>query len=236
MSPSRILPLVLASGFVLGLAPASQAAHGVVDLSWGTCSPVVSSITDPASGPLSLIASQLGNDRIHKAYQVVFHLTAIDGIVPDAWRFDAAGCGSTSRITFNSSPPPALAKACPQFKGPNSLMLSNYGPWPVSSETLMRGLMAVTYSPAPTSLATQRSFLAEFVFDHSRANAGTSRPGEGVRHGGRLRPPSRTTRPFPPMKESPWAIRAYGSRSRFSPSPSYFRSALRPSRPTRPTA
>jgi len=177
MSPSRILPLVLASGFVLGLAPASQAAHGVVDLSWGTCSPVVSSITDPASGPLSLIASQLGNDRIHKAYQVVFHLTAIDGIVPDAWRFDAAGCGSTSRITFNSSPPPALAKACPQFKGPNSLMLSNYGPWPVSSETLMRGLMAVTYSPAPTSLATQRTFLAEFVFDHAISVEGPTTPG-----------------------------------------------------------
>jgi hypothetical protein len=176
MNPSRILPLVLASGFVLGLAPASQAAHGVVDLSWGTCSPVVSSITDPPPGPLSLIVSQLGSDQIHKAYQVVFHLSAVEGTVPDAWRFDAAGCGSTSRITFNSSPPPALAKSCPAFKGQNSLMLAGYSPWPVGSETLMRGLMAVTYSSA-TSLATQRSFLAEIVFDHALSVEGPTTPG-----------------------------------------------------------
>lgn len=181
MNPSRFLPLVLASGFVLGLAPASQAAHGVVDLSWGTCSPVVSSITDPPPGPLSLIASQLGNDQTHTAYQVVFHLSAIEGTVPDAWRFDATGCGSTSRITFNSSPPPALAKACPPFKGPNSIVLSNYAPSPVGSETLMRGLMAVAYPPAagpgPTSLATQRTFLAEFVFDHAFSVEGPTTPG-----------------------------------------------------------
>lgn len=181
MNPSRFLPLVLASGFVLGLAPASQAAHGVVDLSWGTCSPVVSSITDPPPGPLSLIASQLGNDQAHLAYQIVFLLSAVDGTVPDAWRFDATGCGSTSRLTFNSSPPTALAKSCPPFKGPNSLMLAGYTPSPAGSETLMRGLMAVTYSPlgspGVTSVATQRTFLAEFVFDHAFSVEGPTTPG-----------------------------------------------------------
>jgi hypothetical protein len=181
MNPFRILPLVLASGLMFGLAPPGRAAHGVVDLSWGACSPIVSSIPDPAPGPLSLIASQLGNDQTHTAYQVVFQLGAVDGTVPDAWRFDDSGCGSSSRIAFNSSPPTALAKTCPAFKGPNSLMLSHYGPFPVGSETVMRGLMAVAYPPAsgpgPTSVATQRTFLAEFVFDHAISVEGPTTPG-----------------------------------------------------------
>ena len=83
-TPARSLLVALA--LVVGSAPTARAAHGVVDLSWGTCAPVVASIASPAAGSLSLIASQLGNDQFHTAYQVRFHvgseILAFNGAVP----------------------------------------------------------------------------------------------------------------------------------------------------------
>ena len=180
MMPTKVKfrPLVLAGGFVLCLAPASQAAHGVVDLSWGTCSPVVNSIVDPGNGPLSLIVSQLGNDRSHMAYQVRFQLGGVDDVVPDAWRFDASGCGA-SRISFHSSPPTSLAKTCPAFQGGSPMVLTNFAPFPEGSsyaQTLMRGVLVNAYG-AVRAQPTQRSFLAEFVFDHAFSVEGPTTPG-----------------------------------------------------------
>ena len=63
--PLAAVPLLL-----VALAPAAEAAHGVVDLSWDRCSPVVAAITrsgTPLNGgvPASLFMSVIGNDQTH---------------------------------------------------------------------------------------------------------------------------------------------------------------------------
>src|SRR5688572_30978452 len=90
----------------LSLATIGQAADGVVEMTWGvTCTPIVTDIT-PTAGPTSIIVSELGNDQTHNAYQVRILVGSADGsdAVPDAWRFDAAGCqGDRKSTRLNSS-------------------------------------------------------------------------------------------------------------------------------------
>lgn len=158
----------------------APAAPGVIDLSWGNCSPVVA---DVASGTqtASLIASVLGNDETHVAYQVRFLMADATRHVPDAWRFDAAGCQGSSLVTMNHIPVGALAKTCPAFQGIGaSIQIRDYDFVPPGSQLLkseIRGVLANTYPSGMTSVATQRYFLAEFLFDHQFSAEGPGTPG-----------------------------------------------------------
>lgn len=166
-------------------ASAALAAPGVVDMSWDVCAPPVTHKAN-STAPASLIFSELGNDETHTAYQVRFLMsaagpTAGDRVTPDAWRFDASGCQTAALIAINSSPPAALVKSCPAFKGANALEIKNFATFPPGDplpylETQMRGLLAVTYSAA-TANPLQRYFLGEFLFDHTFSVDGAGTPG-----------------------------------------------------------
>ena len=168
--------LVTFSG--LSVATLGHAANGAVDLTWGgTCTPIVQNLV-PAPGnltttnPYSMIASVLGNDQTHSGYEVSFLLGSAARTVPDAWRFDAAGCQGSSFITINHLPPGTAVKTCPAFSGPVSdLQIKQYDfvePPSAYASTLMKGLLANAYPSANgvTSVVTQRYFLAQFIFDH----------------------------------------------------------------------
>jgi hypothetical protein len=159
----------------------ARAAHGVVDLSWHTCSPVVAHVENPATGPLFLVASVLGNDQTHDAYQVRFVLASPWRTVPDAWRFDAAGCQGSDLLIIHHLAPSNLVKACPSFQGTSpSIQIKDYSFMPPGSgiaTTVMRGVMASTYPAGRTSLPSQRYFLAAFIFDHTFSVPGATTPG-----------------------------------------------------------
>lgn len=159
----------------------SAATPGVVDLSWGACSPVVTAIGSPTPGPVSVFASVVGNDETHWAYQVRVQLRALDDTVPDSWRFDAPGCQGSSRVEMSSIPDEILAKSCPPFRGPSPIVeIKLYDFYPPESgfpTTTMRGVIAVAYPVGTTSLAGQRYFLGEFRFDHGRSVPGPTTPG-----------------------------------------------------------
>ena len=170
------------SAFVLGVASTAHGANGTVDLTWGSvCSPVVANISAPAQ-PVSAIASVFGSDQTHSAYQVRLAIGSFPGhfiYVPDAWRFDAAGCQTRARLAIESFPAAAAAKTCPAFKGAGGIEISNYDfmvpgtPWPTS---IIRTYLACTYPPV-TANPGQRQFLVRFLFDHTNSVLGPTTPG-----------------------------------------------------------
>jgi hypothetical protein len=168
--------------FILSGMAAASAAHatpGTVDMSWDVCAPVVThKANSTAAAPLNF--SVLGNSEIHNSYQVRFLMSAADRTTPDAWRFDAAGCQTDALISITSSPPAALVKSCPQFKGASPLEIKNFALFPPTDPnpylgTQMRGLLAVTYTPV-TAVPTTRYFLGQFLFDHTFSVSGPGDP------------------------------------------------------------
>lgn len=168
----------------LSVATLGHAANGQVDLTWGvTCTPIVQDITPVAGGSVSLMASVIGNDQTHSGYQVVFLMGSAARLVPDAWRFDAAAgaCQGPSFITINHLPPGTAVKTCPAFAGPTSvLQIKEYRLIEKASiydQTLMTGLLANAYPAGNTTLASQRYFLAQWLFDHTFSVVGATTPG-----------------------------------------------------------
>ena len=171
----------------LSVATLGFAANGTVDLTWGTvCAPVVANINPPpgdqnTSNPVSLIASVIGNDQTHSGYEVGFLLGDATKQVPDAWRFDAAGCQGVSFITINHVPPGSASKTCPAFNGPVSvLQIKEYGFVEAPSVydlTLIKGLLANAYPAGNTTVAATRYFLAQFLFEHQYSVNGPGTPG-----------------------------------------------------------
>ena len=96
-----ILSTLLVSGV-------SQAADGTVSMSWTSCTGPV----DIAASPVitNLYITVTGMDVPHKAYDVRFLYGSATQQVPDAWRFDAAGCEGPTLIQQNLS-----SKSCPGF-------------------------------------------------------------------------------------------------------------------------
>jgi|SRR5687768_9100770 len=165
----------------LTVATVSHGAHGVADVTWGvTCTPIVTDVV-PTAGPVSLMFSELGNDQTHNAYQVRFIVGSATANVPDAWRFDAAGCQGSAFITINHLPPATAAKTCPAFQGATaSIQIKDFSFSPAEqgyATTLMRGVLANTYPAGNTSIPTTRYFLAQFIFDHTFSVAGATTPG-----------------------------------------------------------
>ena len=180
----RKLPTLLFTFCGLGVATLAHAANGVVDLTWGvTCTPIVQDLT-PTAGPTSMIVSELGNDQTHNAYQVRVLIGSATLTLPDAWRFDADGCQGTAFLSINHVPPPTAAKTCPAFQGlydTFTYQLKEYafvspgGPY---ATTIVRSHLVNTYpTRSMTSIATQRYFLAQWIFDHTFSAAGATTPG-----------------------------------------------------------
>src|SRR5690349_14133420 len=90
---------------LLLLPAAAWSANGVVDMSWGACAPVISNLTTTTPAPYGLFVSESGNDVPHQAYQVRIIYGDVTQSVPDAWRFDAAGCQGSAFLTIDHLAP-----------------------------------------------------------------------------------------------------------------------------------
>jgi hypothetical protein len=102
---------------MVAVAGTSHAADGVIDMSWNVCAPVQQDLTTSTPGQYSLYTSVLGIDQAHQAYEVTYIYANSSSTVPDAWRFDPAGCQGSSFVTIDHLAPSAVAKVCPSFQG-----------------------------------------------------------------------------------------------------------------------
>jgi hypothetical protein len=179
----RILGLATTMALVLGPASAAfaQPAVGTIDLSWDDCSPIVSAKDSPAAGPVTFFASVIGNSDAHKAHQVWWVVGDAQFSLPDAWRFDAAGCNAGFYF-YSSQPPVPLAKSCPpfvprvqqQFTIPLFQLAPPSLPW---VPTMGTGFFAVSYPSGVTALDPQKRYLlASFTHDFTWAVEGAGTP------------------------------------------------------------
>jgi hypothetical protein len=166
----------------LSLIPAARAhAAATLALTWDSCTGPVDRVSS-GPGPYSLYASVVGPNEPHKAYEVWVAIGDSQGLVPDAWRFDEAGCQGTARATVDHLPPAAEAAACPALQGDlQSLQIRAVDLWPAAfglPTTLLRVVLASAY-PAGVQNPdlNQRYFLARFAFDHTRSVDGPGIPG-----------------------------------------------------------
>jgi hypothetical protein len=156
-------------------------AQVVMDLSWDACSPIVVNKV-PTAGPQTFFASAIGATVAHKAYQVWWVVGDANQTLPDAWRFDAAGCNG-GFYTFTSQPPTLLAKACPGFvplaTQQFTIPLFQLAPAPLGyATTLGNGFLAVSYPNGSTNTTpTQRYHLCQFLLDFTFAVNGPTNPG-----------------------------------------------------------
>ena len=167
---------------VLSHASAPRAhADATLALSWDSCTGPVDRVSS-GPGTYSLYASVTGMTEAHKAYEVWLAIGDSQNLVPDAWRFDLAGCQWAALATVNHLPPLAEAAACPALQGNGpSLQIKLVDLWPPGyglPPTMLRARLSNTYvtaiqNPDPT----RRYFLARFVFDHSHSVAGPGTPG-----------------------------------------------------------
>lgn len=172
---------VLGMLFVMGAA-AAEAADGVLGLSWNQCSPVISGIS--GSGNAAIYVSVLGIDQPHYAYEIWIAYGNPAQSVPDAWRFDAAGCQGSSRITMDPVAPALIAETCPTFQ-PGSLPPVRQVAFvpPGDPSGFPPENLAIKFQIAyPTSVGVPsdpaiRYFLGRFQFDHSLSVPGTAAPG-----------------------------------------------------------
>jgi hypothetical protein len=182
-SPMKHFARMAALGLVLGLIsiPRAGQASGTVSLTWDDCSGPVNK-TSAGPGTYSLYASVIGLDEGHKAYEVWIKFGDASDTVPDAWRFDLAGCQGNTQAAVEYLPSAAIAASCPALHGNLlSLQMSTIDQWPAPfglPTTLMRANLAVAYpagvdNPDPA----QRYFMGRFVFNHANSGNGASSSG-----------------------------------------------------------
>jgi hypothetical protein len=167
----------------LAFASTSQAAVGLVDMSWDACTPIVQDKTTTAPGSYTIFVSVLGIDQSHQGYETAFIYADASGTVPDAWRFDPVGCQGTPYYTIDHL---SLAKSCPSFQGTlQSVQVKDIGFVPPAdpggyNQNYMRvtlynaypnGGLGITASPAV------RYFLMGVTFNHTYSVVGATVPG-----------------------------------------------------------
>ena len=148
-------------------------------MGWLNCDPVLSDVTTTFPGIYPLYVSVTGIAELHKGYRVeVIYGDPFDQ-VPDAWRFDEAGCYTPAFLSIKPAPPPELAGSCPPFsQGALGLDTEDVnfvppgGPW---SQSLMRLVLARSYpAGVPSVNPATRYHLVGFHFDHSFSVVGPS--------------------------------------------------------------
>jgi hypothetical protein len=169
---------------MLAWAVLGQAATGAFDLSWNACAPVVKDVTVTGGEKLSLYASVIGFDMPNIGYQVQLEYANAAQTVPDAWRFDPAGCawpfGSVDHLAPN-----AVAKACPSLQGNQaSLQSKGISLIPPESQNGNPGtnmqVFLFNYYPAGVSSVDpgRRYFLMRVEFDLTYSVTGVGSAGE----------------------------------------------------------
>lgn len=166
----------LAIAFLLLATTASLSfAAGAVSMNWDTCTgPIVKSV--PPGSVAALYVSVLGQEQLHKAYDVRVMVLQAGGL-RDAWRFDAPGCQGSSLIAIDSQPV-VPSKTCPIFMQTSapSLQIKDYSYDALTGRA--RGVLANSYPIGVTAVnPATRYFLARFNFDHTFSTLGASDPG-----------------------------------------------------------
>jgi hypothetical protein len=173
MKVTRILAaLALVVGFA-GTASAQQTATGCARLSWGTCDPYVGDRAITLNNANLLVYSIFGSSDGNVGTDSQIRLRHYEGgssAVPDAWRFDDSGCQTGSQLGLSTN---GLNKACPPYKGTNSLVITQYA-IDLDGSAFLR--LAITYDNFIPNPATR--YTAWLVtFDHSFSAVGPSDPG-----------------------------------------------------------
>lgn len=176
-----IVTALIASWALLAPAPFAGATP-VLSLTWDSCTGPVDK-TPSGPGTYSLFASVTGIDQPHKAYEVWLAFGDANDAVPDAWRFDAAGCQGSALFRLDAVPAREIAAACPALSGgAETLPSTSIGFWPPDfgvPTTLMRAFIINAYPSGITVVDPgQRYFLARFAFDHMYSVTGPGTPGE----------------------------------------------------------
>lgn len=135
-------------------------------LSWGTCSPQVANQAFSGPGLYTLVLSASGVSISNYGHDSTVH---IQPAVPDAWRFDAAGCQTDNRLNLQV----ASVDSCPAMKGTNSLVITDYS-LDLDGSAELR--LSIVYDDLIT-VANQRYILWKIGFDHSNSVTGSSGPG-----------------------------------------------------------
>ena len=164
------------------LAFATTAEAQTVDLSWDQCIPIQTDKLAPnPGGPVKFHASVIGQAAGHQAYQVWWIVGDSNNQIPDAWRFDAAGCNG-GFFTFSSQPPSALAKSCPPFVPAATQQFTipvfQLAPPPLGYPVTMgNGFLAVSYpATVQNPNAATRYHLASFLLDFTFGTVGQTPP------------------------------------------------------------
>lgn len=170
---ARWIPALLA---LPGLMVARSAVGATIDLSWGACSPIVASQSVAPGGTASLWVSVTGLDEPHRAYEFWILVENSAHSLPDAWRFEAGGCGETSPVRIQHLPPAEAAAACPALQGNlQSFQITAYYPAPAMSgfpATANMIVLANAYGGQSSPADPGRRFAGRILFDHASSVVG----------------------------------------------------------------
>jgi len=167
---------------LLAFPGAARAGDGIVELSWHACSPIVQDLSTTTPGTYSVYASVRDFDGPHKGYLVEIVYGNVVQDVPDAWRFDFAGCQEpSSPLPIDYLAPPEVEQACPSLVtnpvGAINIRDISFNPSPPFPTTNMRAILAIIYGTgSPAADPTKRYFLARIRFDHTKSVPGETVP------------------------------------------------------------
>lgn len=168
----RVLSLFVISALSLAVAMPAAAQRGSVRLTWTQCDPVVQNLNFTAPGQVAnLICSASGAEDMHRGwgFRVLIGENLTDPL-PNAWRFDAAGC-NTGQLSLNTG---ALNKACPAWQGTNPLPIFNFGHEALKPNTASLEMFNA-YDPADPAAAS-RYTVWQATFNHLFSDAGPQDP------------------------------------------------------------
>jgi hypothetical protein len=132
-------------------------------LSWGTCSPQINNQNFSGPGAYTLVLSAVGSATTSVGHDSELRIRPA---VPDAWRFDDAGCQTGSRLNLQVA---GVGDSCPAMLGANPLTITSYF-IDVDGSAALR--LAVTYDDLQT-IADQRYVLWKIGLDHTHSIAGS---------------------------------------------------------------
>jgi hypothetical protein len=183
----RLAAFALAVAAVVGSAPPPAsgmppADNGTVDFSWDACEPILATKPDPAAGPVTFYATVTGQRDSSVAHQVWWLVLDENFELPDAWRFDDAGCQatfytySTGVLALAKSCPPLVPLDMPQIKLATFRLSPPALGYPTTSGN---GYLAVSYLEGSPNLDPNRRYLlAAFTHDFTWAVDGPGEPGQ----------------------------------------------------------
>jgi hypothetical protein len=173
---------LITAWFAVSSLAAISAHAQTVDLSWDNCAPIATNKVLPEGAPVTFYASVTGQSEGHAAYEIWWLIGDSQQSLPDAWRFDGAGC-TASLFAYNSRPPHELQSSCPPFAAntqpqyPMSVFqLASSTVLPVPS-TAGIGMFVISYPNKVMSADPgMRYHLVQFMHDFTYASIGETTP------------------------------------------------------------